>query len=264
MAVLGLIIIIVYVALAAFPSLLTKHEPNVQSLSRTLEAPSAEHRLGTDEFGRDVLSRVLHGARLSFTIAGLAVILGGFAGFSIGLLAGYFGGAVDTVLMRLMDVLLAMPGILLAIAIIAALGTGIGNVIIAIGIYNIPQFARLTRSTVLGVKTQDFVLASRSIGSNAPEILVRHIIPNAWSAPFVFAMLRFSTAILTASGLSFLGLGVNPPTPEWGAMLAASRGYLRLAPHLVLAYGLAISTLVLGFNALGEGLRDVFDPRTAH
>jgi ABC-type dipeptide/oligopeptide/nickel transport system permease subunit len=165
--------------------------------------------------------------------------------------------------MRFMDILLAIPGILLAIAIIAALGTGIVNVIIAIAIYNIPQFARMTRSTTMSVKNQDYVLAAKSVGNASSGILWRHIFPNVWSSPLIFATLRFSTAILIAAGLSFLGLGVNPPTPEWGAMLASSRRFLRAAPHLAFAYGLTLSVLVLGFNALGEGLRDVFDPRSA-
>lgn len=262
MTVLGIVIITVYLIAAAFPGLFSSYDPNKQDLSHSLQRPSLTHWMGTDEFGRDVFSRVIHGARLSIGTGFFAVASGGLAGFLLGLFSGYFGGTVDVIIMRLMDILLALPGIILAIAIIAALGTGLVNVVIAIGIYNIPQFARMTRSTVLTVKTEDYILAARSIGNPTSGILIRHVIPNSLSAPLIFATLRFSTAILIASGLSFLGLGVNPPTPEWGAMLAASRAYLRAAPHLVFAYGLTLSILVLGFNSLGEGLRDVFDPRS--
>lgn len=263
MTVLGLIIITFYLFVAAFPWLLTSYDPLKQELANSLQPPSIDHWMGTDEFGRDVLTRVAHGARLSIAVGFFAVATGGIIGFTIGIISGYFGGTTDSVIMRFMDILLAIPGILLAIAIIAALGTGIVNVIIAIAIYNIPQFARMTRSTTMSVKNQDYVLAAKSVGNASSGILWRHIFPNVWSSPLIFATLRFSTAILIAAGLSFLGLGVNPPTPEWGAMLASSRRFLRAAPHLAFAYGLTLSVLVLGFNALGEGLRDVFDPRSA-
>jgi peptide/nickel transport system permease protein len=263
MTVLGLIIIIFYLFVAAFPWLLTSYNPLKQELANSLQPPSIDHWMGTDEFGRDVFSRVAYGARLSIAVGFFAVATGGIIGFTIGIISGYFGGTTDSVIMRFMDILLAIPGIMLAIAIIAALGTGIVNVIIAIAIYNIPQFARMTRSTTMSVKNQDYVLAAKSVGNASSGILWRHIFPNVWSSPLIFATLRFSTAILIAAGLSFLGLGVNPPTPEWGAMLASSRRFLRAAPHLAFAYGLTLSVLVLGFNALGEGLRDVFDPRSA-
>lgn len=262
MTVLGLIIIGLYLIVATFPAAFTSYDPVKQTLVNSLQPPSREHLMGTDEFGRDVLTRIIYGARLSMATGFFAVTSGGLIGFLIGMLSGYFGGKVDLVIMRLMDILLALPGILLAIAIIAALGKGVTNVIIAIGIYNIPQFARMTRSTVLSIKNLDFLLAARSIGNSDLGILTRHIFPNVLSAPLIFATLRFSTAILIASGLSFLGLGVDPPTPEWGSMLASSRAYLRSAPHLAFFYGLTLSVLVLGFNSLGEGLRDVFDPRT--
>lgn len=264
MTIVGIIVIIVYIIMAVFPSLLTSYDPLKQDLTNSLQPPSAEHWMGTDEFGRDVFSRIAHGARLSIAVGFFAVATGGLIGFTLGIISGYFGGRVDSVIMRLMDILLALPGIMLAIAIIAALGNGLVNVIIAISIYNIPQFARMTRSTTLSVKNQDYVLAAKSVGNASSGILWRHIFPNVWSSPLIFATLRFSTAILIASGLSFLGLGVNPPTPEWGAMLASSRRYLRAAPHLAFAYGVTLSILVLGFNALGEGLRDVFDPRSAN
>jgi peptide/nickel transport system permease protein len=264
MTMLGVAIISVYLFAALFPRVLTSYDPIAQDLANKLQTPSFEHWMGTDEFGRDVFSRVVYGARLSILVGFFAVASGGVVGFLIGMIAGYTGGVIDSIFMRGMDILLALPGIMLAIAIIAALGSGIQNVIIAIAIYNIPQFARITRSTVLAAKNQDYVLAARAVGNNTPGILLRHIFPNVWGPPFVFATLRFSTAILIAAGLSFLGLGVNPPTPEWGAMLAASRGYLRAAPHLAFAYGITLSLLVLGFNALGEGLRDVFDPRSVH
>jgi peptide/nickel transport system permease protein len=262
MTVLGVIIIIIYLLMAAFPSLLTSYDPYKQELANSLKPPSTEHWMGTDEFGRDVFSRVAHGARLSIAVGFFAVATGGIIGFTIGIISGYFGGKIDSAVMRFMDVLLALPGIMLAIAIIAALGTGLVNVIIAIAIYNIPQFARMTRSTTLSVKNQEYVLAAKSVGNSSSGILWRHVFPNVWSSPLIFATLRFSTAILIAAGLSFLGLGVNPPTPEWGAMLASSRRYLRAAPHIAFAYGITLSILVLGFNAMGEGLRDVFDPRS--
>ncbi len=208
------------------------------------------------------MSRLMYGARLSIAIGALSVMIGFAIGFSLGTIAAFYGSWVDMVIMRFMDILLALPGMLLAIAIIAALGVGMQNVILAVGIYTIPQYARLTRSTALGVKNQVYVDAACATGVPSVRIILTHVVPNAIGPLVVYSALRFSTAILTASGLSFLGLGVQPPDPEWGAMLATSRQYLRVAPHLSLVYGLALMFLVLGFNMVGEGVRDVLDPRT--
>ncbi len=261
LSMVGMLIVVIYVAVAVFAPVIAPSDPTLQNLDENLRGPSPAHLLGQDEFGRDILSRVIYGARISMAIGALSVALGFVVGSSLGTLAGFYGGWVDALIMRSMDILLALPGILLAIALIAALGVGIDNVILAVGIYTIPQYARLTRSTVLSVTHQVYVDAARAVGVPARRIILLHVVPNAIGPLIVFSALRFSTAILTASGLSFLGLGVQPPEAEWGAMLAASRQYLRVAPHIAFAYGTALSLLVLGFNILGEGVRDALDPR---
>ncbi len=260
---LGIAIVLLYSLLAALAPLIAPADPTAQNLDEALKGVSTNHWMGQDEFGRDVFSRVLYGARLSMVIGALSVLLGFSVGISLGTIAAFYGLWIDAVIMRLMDILLALPGILLAIAIIAALGVGMENVIFAVGIYTIPQYARLSRSSVLTVKEQVYVEAAKAVGTPSLKIILRHVVPNAIGPLIVYSALRFSTAILTASGLSFLGLGVQPPDPEWGAMLATSRQYLRVAPHLSFMYGSALLFLILGFNMLGEGVRDALDPRTS-
>ncbi len=260
LSILGGIIVLGFLLVAVFGPAVSPYSPLAQDLDRTLQSPGIPHLLGTDEFGRDVLSRVLTGARLSIIIGLVVISLSFLVGFFAGVIAAVRAGLVDEVIMRAMDVLLALPGILLAIVVIAALGPGTVSLIAAMTVYNIPQFARMSRSTALGVSTQTYIEAAVALGSSPRRVLFRHVVPNCIGPVIVFAMIRFSLTLLTAAGLSFLGLGIQPPTPEFGAMLHASRKYLWDGPHLMIAYGGAVSLLVLGLNALAEGFRDVLDP----
>lgn len=241
---------------------LTPHDPIQQNLSQRLRGPSWEHWLGTDQYGRDMFARILYGARISLRLGlvsvGIALLLGG----AMGLVAAYYGGWLEQVLMRLVDVLLALPAFLLALTVVAVLGPGLNNVMIAVGISYVPIFARLTRATVLTVRELDYVAAARAIGAGDFRIMLRHILPNAINPLIVQGTLAMASSILAAAGLSFLGLGAQPPTPEWGSMLASARPYLRLAHHTVTFPGLAIMVTVLAFNMLGDGLRDLLDPRS--
>jgi peptide/nickel transport system permease protein len=225
-----------------------------------LQGSSREHLLGTDDFGRDILSRIIVGSRVSLLVGVIATAIGATIGVCSGLVSGYFN-RVDNLIMRLMDILLAFPSIILAIAIIAVLGPSLVNVMIAVGINAVPLYARLARSTTLSIKEKEFVEASRAIGCQESRILFRHIFPNCLSPLIVFSTLQIGTAILSASILSFLGLGIQPPDPEWGQMVNQGRGWLRDAPHIATYPGLAIFFVVMGFNLLGDGLRDVIDPR---
>ena len=220
-----------------------------------------QHVLGVDELGRDVLSRVIAGSRVSLAIQLAAVGLALGAGLTLGLVAGYSGGWTDEVISRLLDLLLAFPGVFLAVAIVAVLEPGVLSVTVATGVVSIPQFARLTRGVVLELARREFVEAGRAVGAGDGRILARHIAPNTLPPVVVQTSLRMATVLLTASGLGFLGLGVQPPSPEWGAMLANARDYFFEAPHVALAPGLAITVVVVGFNLLGDGLRDLLDPR---
>ncbi|MEM6430405.1 MAG: ABC transporter permease [Deinococcota bacterium] len=257
----GIVVIVIIVLAAVFAPFVSPYEPNSQNLRSRLEAPSATHLLGTDEFGRDVLSRIIFGGRVSlqvgFISVGIALVIGG----GMGLLGGYYGKRVDSVLMAIVDVLLALPAFLLALAIIAALGPGLINVMIAVGIANIPAFARITRSAVLTVREQDFVAAALAAGSSDLRVMLKHIIPNALSPVIVQVTLSLAGAILAAAGLSFLGMGAQPPTPEWGSMLSKSRPFIRDAHWAVTFPGLAIVITVLALNFVGDGLRDALDPR---
>ncbi len=258
----GLAVVLVYLVAALFSATFAPYEPNEIELGNALKPPSLAHWLGTDEFGRDVLSRILYGSRLSLSVGFFAVMIGLVIGGFLGIVSAYYGGPLGMIVMRIMDILLAIPGIMLAIALVAVLGSGMINVVIAVGIYNIPSFARLARSTALSVREELFITAARMTGTSELRIILRHMLPNCIGPLLVYGVLRFGHAILLGAGLSFLGLGVQPPTAEWGAMLASSRNYIRVAPHLAFAYGSSLSILVLGFNALGEGLRDVLDPTT--
>jgi peptide/nickel transport system permease protein len=260
-AVAGGAVVGIFVVAALLAPVLSPYDPLKGRLGDRLRTPSAAHWLGTDELGRDVLSRVLHGARITAQIQVAAVGLALAIGTALGLMAGYVGRSVDQAIMRFMDILMAFPGIFLALAIIAALGTGLGNVIIATGIFLVPQFARVVRASTLTLREMEFVQAARALGQGDFAIVFRYLLPNSVAPIIVQTSLRMATVLLTASGLSFLGLGVQPPDPEWGAMLSNARSYMINAPHVALMPGLAIALVVLGFNLLGDGLRDSLDPR---
>jgi peptide/nickel transport system permease protein len=261
LAVAGMLIVggLTLVALLAHP--LAPYDPIAQNLGNAFQPSSRAHPLGTDEFGRDILSRIIFGARVSLLVGVVSVGIGLVAGALAGLLAGYAGGVVDVSISGVMDVLLAVPGVLLAIAIVATLGPGLFNVMVATGISSVPVFARLARGSVLTVKETEFIEAVRALGGTTGRVLFRHILPNIAAPLVVMASLHMASAILTAAGLSFLGLGAQPPTPEWGAMLSRGREYLRSAPHIATYPGVAILFVVMGFNFLGDGLRDALDPR---
>jgi peptide/nickel transport system permease protein len=260
-AVVGGLVVVTFVVVALFAPLLTRYDPVKGRLVERLQGPSATHWLGTDELGRDMLSRILYGARITIQIQLAAVTLALVIGTALGLTAGYVGRWPDLVIMRLMDILMAFPGIFLALAIIAALGTGLVNVVMAAGISLVPQFARVVRGSVLGLRELEFVQAARALGHGDAAIVFRYVLPNSLAPLIVQTSLRMATVLLTASGLSFLGLGVQPPSPEWGAILSNARTYMITAPHVATMPGLAIMLVVLGFNLLGDGLRDSLDPR---
>lgn len=260
-AVAGLAIILGYLFIAAFAPHIAPFDPTAQDLSRSFAPISAENPMGCDEFGRDILSRIIFGARTSLIIQFFSVCIALVVGVFLGALGGYFGGRLDEAIMRVMDVLLAFPGILLALAIVAMLGPDLRNLIIAIGVYSIPQFARITRGSVISVRQNDYVTAARAIGENQSSIILRYVLPNAISPIIIQTTLRMATVLLTAAGLGFLGLGVQPPEPEWGTMLSNARMYLRSAPMVAVFPGLSIMLVVLGFNFFGDGLQDALNPR---
>jgi peptide/nickel transport system permease protein len=260
LAVVGLALIALLILLAAFAAQVAPRDPIRQDLPSALAPPSREFPLGADEFGRCILSRILYGARLSLVVGVLATAVGAVTGILLGLLAGYFP-RLDAPVMRAMEVLLAFPSILLAIAIVAALGPSLVNVMIAVGLRSIPSFARLTRSMVLSLKELEFVQGVHALGAGHGRVLFHHILPNSVSPLLVFSSMQVATSILLAAILSFLGLGVQPPTPEWGKMVSDGRAYLLDAPHVSLIPGIAIFLTVMGFNCLGDGLRDALDPR---
>ncbi len=262
-AVVGAAFMALFLALAAFAPLAAPYDPIVQDLYNRLAAPSFDHPFGTDDFGRDILSRVIYGTRISLRIGVVCVLIALVAGTAIGLVAGYYGGVIDQILMRLMDLVLAFPSILLAIGIVAVLGPGLENAMIAIGVVAIPQYARLIQALTLTVRESDYVQALRALGARDLRILGTAILPNCMAPLIVQATLSLATAILDAAGLSFLGLGAQPPTPEWGAMLSGGRELILSAPWVLTYPGIAIFITVLAFNLLGDGLRDAFDPRTA-
>lgn len=260
-AVAGLAIILGYIFIAAFAPHIAPFDPTAQNLSRSFAPMSAQNPMGCDEFGRDILSRIIFGARTSLIIQFFSVCIALVVGVFLGALGGYFGGWLDEAIMRVMDVLLAFPGILLALAIVAMLGPDLRNLIIAIGIYSIPQFARITRGSVISVRQNDYVTAARAVGESRSSIILRYVLPNAISPIIIQTTLRMATVLLTAAGLGFLGLGVQPPEPEWGTMLSNARMYLRSAPMVAIFPGLSIMLVVLGFNFFGDGLQDALNPR---
>jgi peptide/nickel transport system permease protein len=256
-----LIVILAIVAALAGP-VLWPYDSSSQELARRLEAPSLAHPLGLDELGRDILARLLQGARISLLVGIAVVSVSSTAGMLFGSIAGYFGGRIDDAISRVIDILMAFPGILLAIALVAVLGPSLVNVVIALSIIGWVGYARLVRGQALRAREFEFVQAARASGAGAARIVVRHILPTAIPAVVIQATLGMAGAIIAEAALSFLGLGVQPPTPSWGTMLDAGRAHLFDAPHLTIFPGLAIATLVLGFNFLGDGLRDRVDPKT--
>lgn len=236
-------------------------DPLAQDLLNAYAKPSAEHWFGTDNLGRDIFIRMLYGGRNSLLISFEGVLLGTFLGVMVGVCAGYFGGIVDTLLSRFIDILLAFPGLLLAIAVVAVLGSGMQNTVIAISIFSIPTVARMVRGEVLTLRSHEYVAACKVMGESSARIIFTHIIPNAVSQIIVNVTLQLGTAILIASSLSFLGLGVQPPSPEWGSMLSQAREVLRSYPMQALIPGIAITLVVMSFSLVGDGLRDALDPR---
>jgi ABC-type dipeptide/oligopeptide/nickel transport system permease subunit len=260
-AVAGLILLFALSLVCLAAPLLTAEDPARQSLARALRPPSWEHPLGMDHLGRDILARILYGGRLSLVIGFLAVGIGLAVGVPLGAISGFQGGATDLVIQRFADILLSFPGFLLALSLVAMLGVGLENVIISVGISSVPSFIRLVRGSVLSIREQVYVEAAAALGQTRIAIIFRHVLPNAMAPVIVQSTLSLGFAILVAAGLGFLGLGVQPPTPEWGTMLGEGRQYVFRAPSLTMLPGLAIFLAVLGFNLFGDGLRDALDPR---
>lgn len=258
---IGLVLTVTFLLLALAGPSLAPYDPARQDYLALNESFSAAHPLGTDNLGRDLLSRLLGGARYSIGIGLTATLLGALVGGAWGLMSGYAGGILDNLSMRAVDILLAFPGLLLAIAIITLTGPGVGPVILASTVFGIPIFARLVRGSVLAVKERAFVEGARAVGAGGGRIMLRHLVPSVVAPVVVYASLRSGVTLLVASGLSFLGLGVQPPAPEWGAMLSDAQLYLSVHPLMAFAPGVTITLAVLGFNLLGDGLRDVLDPR---
>ncbi len=256
-----LLFVITSLVITFFGSSILTYDPVKVDVLNKLQAPSKEHWFGTDNFGRDIFTRILYGMPLTLKVGFFSVAMGGIVGVVLGVISGYYGGIVDTLIMRVMDVLLAFPGILLALAIVSVLGGSLTNVIIAVSIFSVPAFARIVRGSTLSVRKLEYIDAVRALGASNFRIIFKHILPNVMSPIIVQVTLRIATAILTASGLSFLGLGAQPPEPEWGAMLNDGRTYMKSAPHIILFPGIMIVIVVLAFNIFGDGLRDALDPK---
>lgn len=260
-AVLGLVILTVLILVAIFADQIAPYGYDDQLLSRKFLLPCPEHIMGTDNFGRDIFSRVVYGSRISLQVGLISMGFAIIAGCLVGSVAGYYSGLVDNLIMRIVDIMLAIPSILLAISIAAALGPGLQNLMIAISIGSVPQFARIVRASILTVKEQEYIEAARAIGASDARIIISHILPNCIAPIIVQATLGVGNAILSAAGLSFIGLGVRPPVPEWGTMLSAGRQYIRDFWPMLVFPGLAIMLTVFSLNVLGDGLRDALDPR---
>ncbi|RDU35242.1 ABC transporter permease [Neobacillus piezotolerans] len=262
LAAMGLTIIAVMVFVAIFAPLLAPYHPNKMDVANSLAVPGSKgHLLGTDNYGRDLLSRLIYGARISLIVGVSAVVFGAFFGTLLGLLSGYFGGRLDSIIMRTMDGLFAFPFILLAITLMTVLGQGLINVIIAIGIANVPGFGRIVRGQVLSVKEEEFIEVTRSLGATHSRILFQHVLPNCLAPLIVYGTMSVAGAIVSEAALSFLGLGVQPPTASWGSILKDGKDFLVLSPHMATFSGLAILLTVLGINLFGDGLRDALDPK---
>jgi ABC-type dipeptide/oligopeptide/nickel transport system permease subunit len=260
-ALFGGVLILIYLITALLAPILFPGSPSAPNLMKSLERPSMEHPLGTDELGRSILGRIIYGSRVSLLIAIGVVCVGLLVGVPLGLISGYYGGKVDFGIQRVTDTMLAFPGFLLALSLVAVLGVGLKNTIISVGISMVPIYIRLVRGCTLLVKEQTYVEAARAMGTRDVTILIRHVLPNVMAPITIQTSLGMGTAILFAAGLGFLGVGVQPPTPEWGTMLSSGRAYLFNAPHVATFPGIAIFFAVLGFNLSGDGLRDILDPR---
>jgi ABC-type dipeptide/oligopeptide/nickel transport system permease subunit len=261
-AMVSLFFIAFLVFIAVFGPYLTPYNPIETNMANALKFPSAQHWFGTDQLGMDIFSRVIAGTRVSLTVGLLAVSIALTVGVILGAIAGYSGGWVDTMIMRVMDMMLAIPSILLAITLMAALGKGIDKAVIAIGLVSIPEYARIVRGSFLSIKQNDYVAAAKVVGNSNLRIIFRHVLPNALSVIIVRGTLGISSAVLDTAALGFLGMGVQPPQAEWGDMLGRARGFIFQAPYTLLFPGMAITSTVLAFNLLGDGLRDAFDPKS--
>jgi peptide/nickel transport system permease protein len=257
----GLIVLIILIIIAVLAPWIAPYPYDEQNLARAKEKPSADHWFGTDNYGRDILSRCIFGARISMQVGVLAVAFAIAVGGLLGAIAAFYGGFIDDIIMRVLDIIYAVPAVLLGIAIAATLGAGLRNLMIAVAVGNIPTYARVVRASVLTVKENEYIEASRSIGSNDSRIIFKHIIPNALAPIIVQATLGVAGAILACATLSFLGLGIQPPTPEWGSMLSSARQYIRQLPHMSVFPGLCIMITVFALNVIGDGIRDAIDPR---
>ncbi len=261
LAMLGLVVVLLLIGTSVFAPVIAPYSYEDQDLLAAFESPSKAHWFGTDEFGRDIFSRIVYGSRISLQVGLVAVSFSIMIGGFLGALAGYYGGRIDNVIMRIMDVLFSVPQLLLAISVAASLGPGLFNLMIAVGISSVPQYARLVRASVLSIREQEFIEAARSIGAKDLKIIFRHILPNCMAPIIVQGTLGVAFAILTAAGLSFIGLGIQPPIPEWGAMLSGGREYIRDHSYMTMFPGMAIMITILALNFLGDGLRDALDPK---
>ncbi|WP_242957539.1 ABC transporter permease [Gemmiger sp. An120] len=261
MAMLGAVILLIEVVLVLLAPLIAPYSYSTIDMSVAMQGPSLAHPFGTDDVGRDILSRILIGGRYSLGMGILSILISMVLGISIGSIAGYFGGTVDNLIMRFLDIVQSMPGMLMTIVLSTVLGPGYFNTILALAINNIPSNARLLRAQMLKVRENEYIEAARSINCNKLQIIVKHLIPNSFSPMIVTSTMGVAHMITAAAGLSFIGLGVQPPTPEWGAMLSASRQFIRSSPHMVIFPGLAIAITVLSLNLMGDGLRDALDPK---
>lgn len=260
-AMFGLIIMCAFIIMAIFAPIIAPYGYDEQNLREAYQGISTSHLLGTDNLGRDTLSRLIWGSRISLVVGLLAVAIGAVVGGLIGAFAGYYGGKVDAVLMRIIDIMMSIPSMVLAIAICAALGPGLVNTMIAVGFSSVPTYARVVRSAVLTICQQEYIEASRAIGASHWKVIIKHLIPNCLAPIIVQASLGVGNAIQSAASMSFLGLGIQPPTPEWGAMLSSGRQFIRDYPMLVVAPGVCIMLVISSLNMLGDGLRDALDPR---
>jgi peptide/nickel transport system permease protein len=260
-AVFGLGVFVAIVVMALCADFIAPYNPLEQNYARLMEGPSVDHWLGTDSFGRDMLSRIIYGARIALIVGILAVLLAMVVGVTLGLISGYYGGIIDSVIMRVMDGVFAFPILILAIALMAVMGFGVRNVIIAVAVVSIAPFARVTRGDVLAVREEPYIEAARLAGIHNSAVIFRHVLPNVLAPIIVQGALRVSAAIITEAGLSFLGLGPPPPTPVWGSMIAEGRNFIVMAPHISTFPGIALMITVVGLNLLGDGLRDSLDPK---